>query len=186
MSKNEKELSTTMQTNFASVPVQSALLQLFTSEIKDIYWAEKHLAKALPKMEKAASSTELQGAFATHLAQTKEHILRLEHVFEMLGRKPDAKKCEAMEGLVQESEGIIEDTKAGTSTRDVGLILSAQRVEHYEIATYGGLTQLAKTLGLMDVVGILAKTLAEEKETDELLTVIAEGNINYESAEEEA
>ncbi len=172
----------------ASAPtgeVHSALVKLFTDEIKDIYWAEKHLTKALPKMQKAATSPELQDAFATHLEQTTEHVARLEQVFELLGVKAQAKKCDAMEGLVQEGEGIIEDTEKGTATRDVGLILAAQKVEHYEIATYGGLTQLARTLGRDDIADILAETLAEEKETDELLTGIAEDSVNYASAGEE-
>lgn len=172
--------------NVATGETHSALLELFTDEVKDIYWAEKHLTKALPKMKKAATSPELQDAFATHLEQTKGHVERLEQVFELLAKKPQAKKCDAMEGLVEEGDGIIEDTDDGTATRDVGLILAAQKVEHYEIATYGGLTQLAKTLGRDDIADILAETLAEEKETDELLTGIAEGSINYQSAEEEA
>jgi ferritin-like metal-binding protein YciE len=165
--------------------IQSALLELFTDEIKDIYWAEKHLTKALPKMRKAATSEELQDAFATHLEQTQEHISRLEEVFEMLGKKVQAKKCEAMEGLVAEGESVIEDTDAGTATRDVGLIIAAQKVEHYEIAAYGSLAQLAKTIGRDDIADILEETLAEEKETDELLTGIAENGINYEASEEE-
>jgi ferritin-like metal-binding protein YciE len=162
-----------------------ALLELFTDSIKDIYWAEKHLTKALPKMKKAASSPELQEAFETHLEQTQEHVARLDQVFELLETKAQAKKCDAMEGLVQEAESIIEDTEKGTATRDVGLILAAQKVEHYEIATYGGLAQLARTLGLDEVSDILAETLEEEKETDELLTGIAENNINYEAAQED-
>lgn len=166
--------------------IQSALLELFIDEIKDIYWAEKHLTKALPKMQKAATSEELKDAFATHLEQTVGHVERLEEVFELLEKKAQAKKCDAMEGLVAEGEGIIEDTEAGTATRDVGLILAAQKVEHYEIATYGGLAQLAKTLGREDIADILAETLAEEKETDELLTGIAENDINYKASEEEA
>lgn len=166
--------------------IQSALLELFTDEIKDIYWAEKHLTKALPKMEKAATSEELKEAFATHLDQTQEHVTRLEKVFELLEEKPQAKKCDAMEGLVSEGEGIIEDTDEGTATRDVGLILAAQKVEHYEIATYGGLAQLARTMNREDIAEILDQTLEEEKETDELLTGIAESNINYEATGEEA
>jgi ferritin-like metal-binding protein YciE len=165
---------------------QSALVEFFTDEIKDIYWAEKHLVKALPKMAEAATSEELKNAFETHLEQTQEHIARLERVFELLEEKAQAKKCDAMEGLVEEGEGIIEDTEDGTATRDVGLILAAQKVEHYEIATYGGLTQLAKTIGRDDIAEILGETLGEEKETDELLTEIAESSVNYESAEEEA
>jgi len=165
---------------------QSALVEFFTDELKDIYWAEKHLVKALPKMAEAATSEELKNAFETHLEQTQEHIARLERVFELLDEKAQAKKCDAMEGLVEEGEGIIEDTEDGTATRDVGLILAAQKVEHYEIATYGGLTQLAKTIGRDDIAEILGETLGEEKETDELLTEIAESSVNYESLEEEA
>lgn len=165
--------------------VQSALLELFVEEVKDIYWAEKHLAKALPKMQKAAYSPELQEAFATHLEQTQVHAQRLEEVFELLEEPARAKKCDAMEGLVEEAKSIIEDTEEGTATRDVGLILAAQKVEHYEIATYGGLTQLAKTMGRDDVAEILGQTLVEEKETDELLTEIAENKINYEATSDE-
>lgn len=168
----------------ATGETKSALLELFTEELKDIYWAEKHLVKALPKMEKAATSEELQGAFATHLEQTMGHIDRLEQVFTLLEEKAVAKKCDAMEGLVEEGKSIIEDTEDGTATRDVGLILAAQKVEHYEIATYGGLSQLARTLGRDDIAELLDLTLAEEKETDELLTGIAENNVNYEASEE--
>jgi ferritin-like metal-binding protein YciE len=164
---------------------KSALLNFFVDEVKDIYWAEKHLVKALPKMKKAATSPELQNAFDTHLQQTQEHVTRLEEVFNLLGEKPQAKKCDAMEGLIQEGESVIEDTEAGSATRDVGLIVSAQKVEHYEIAAYGGLAQLAKTLGRDDIKNILGTTLSEEKETDELLTEIAENKINYQASEEE-
>jgi ferritin-like metal-binding protein YciE len=102
----------------------------------------------------------------------------------MLGEKAQAKKCDAMEGITKEGESIIEDTEEGTSTRDVGLILAGQKVEHYEISTYGGLAQLARTLGYEDVAGVLETTLNEEKEADELLTSIAENDINYEAAAE--
>lgn len=162
----------------------SMLLEFFSDELKDIYWAEKHLVKTLPKMQKAATSQQLKDAFADHLEVTKTHVERLEQVFEQLGKKPQAKKCEAMEGITTEGAGIIEDTEAGTSTRDVGLIFAAQKVEHYEIATYGGLAQLATTLGLDDAAEILNQTLSEEKEADSLLTDIAENNINYQAAEE--
>lgn len=164
----------------------SMLLDFFKDELKDIYWAEKHLVKTLPKMAKATTSAALKGAFTDHLEVTKTHVTRLEQVFEMLGEKARAKKCEAMEGITKEGESIIEDTEAGTSTRDVGLILAAQKVEHYEISTYGGLTQLATTLGLADVASVLGETLAEEKEADSTLTQIAENDINYEASQEEA
>jgi len=162
----------------------SMLKEFFIDELKDIYWAEKHLVKTLPKMKKAATSSELQEAFAEHLEVTKTHVTRLEEAFEALGKKAQAKKCDAMEGITKEGESIIEDTEEGTSTRDVGLILAAQKVEHYEISTYGGLHQLAMTLGLDEVADILAETLEEEKETDEKLTEIAENSVNYEAAEE--
>ena len=160
------------------------LQEFFTDEIKDIYWAEKHLVKTLPRMAKAATSQELKDAFTHHLEETKTHVERIEQVFEMLEEKPQAKKCEAMEGITKEGESIIEDTETGTSTRDVGLILAGQKVEHYEIATYGGLIQLAKNLGRDDVAEILIQTLREEKNADEQLTTVAEDNINYEAAEE--
>lgn len=164
---------------------KSMLQEFLVDELKDIYWAEKHLTKALPKMAKAASSEELREAFENHLSQTEEHVSRLEQVFEILGMKPMAKKCDAMAGLVEEGKSIIEDTEDGTATRDVGLIIAAQKVEHYEIATYGGLAQLAKTLGLTEIKDILGQTLSEEKETDELLTEIAENHVNVEAAGED-
>jgi ferritin-like metal-binding protein YciE len=163
----------------------SMLADFFHDELKDIYWAEKHLVKALPRLQKAASTEELASAIGEHLEVTKEHVSRLEQVFEMLGHKAQAKKCDAMEGLVKEAESIVEDTDEGTATRDVGIIMAAQKAEHYEIATYGGLATLAKTLGYNEVAEILATTLNEEKETDEKLTEIAENNVNYAAAGEE-
>jgi len=159
----------------------SRLSEFFHDELKDIYWAEKHLVKTLPKMEKAATADALKNAFHDHLEATKQHVTRLEEIFEILGHRPQAKKCEAMEGLTKEGESIIEDTEEGTSTRDVGLILAAQKVEHYEIATYGGLAQLAKTLGHDDIYNILDSTLMDEKEADETLTGIAENNVNQQA-----
>ncbi|MBC7566346.1 MAG: ferritin-like domain-containing protein [Pedobacter sp.] len=167
-----------------SATAEPALMTLFLDSIKDIYWAENHLVKALPKMQEAATSVELSGAIQEHLAQTKEHVARLEQVFELLGEKAQAKKCDAMEGISKEGESIVERTEAGTATRDVGIILASQKVEHYEIASYGGLVQLAITLGLTDVADLLAQTLAEEKDADTVLSEIAENNINYNAAEE--
>ena len=135
-------------------------------------------------MQRAATSTQLKDAIGNHLEQTKGQVTRLEQVFEMLGKKVQAKKCDAMEGLVKEGESIIEETDKGTATRDVGLIMAAQKVEHYEIATYGGIAQLAKTLGHDDISELLGQTLAEEKETDQMLTDIAENDINYQASEE--
>ena len=162
----------------------SMLEEFFVDQLKDIYWAEKNLLKALPKMQKASNTSELQAEFEDHRKVTEEQVVRLEQAFEMLGKKAQAKKCDAMEGLIKESEGIIEETEKGTMTRDVALIVAAQKVEHYEIASYGGLVQLAKTMGKDDVAELLQMTLDEEKETDLLLTDIAENNINWEAEEE--
>ncbi|MEJ0105214.1 MAG: ferritin-like domain-containing protein [Bacteroidota bacterium] len=180
----KKQTQKTNGANANAAANDSKLAVFFHDELKDIYWAEKHLVKTLPKMKKAASSEELAAAFEDHLEVTKQHVIRLEQVFEMLGHKAQAKKCDAMEGITKEGESIIEDTEDGTATRDVGLIMAAQKVEHYEIATYGALHQLAITLGYNDVASILESTLSEEKEADEALTSIAENDINYEAVEE--
>ncbi|MCF2446595.1 ferritin-like domain-containing protein [Dyadobacter sp. CY345] len=167
-----------------SAGAEPALMELFLDGIRDIYWAENHLVKALPKMIQAATSGKLSAAIEEHLTQTAGHVKRLEQVFELLGEKAIAKKCDAMEGISKEAEGIVESTDAGTATRDVGIILASQKVEHYEIASYGGLAQLAVTLGLDDVAEILNTTLAEEKKADALLTEIAENEVNYKAADE--
>lgn len=163
---------------------RSMLEEFMLDAVKDIYWAEKHLTKALPKLSKASTSAEVKKAFDDHLAVTQEQVSRLEQVFELLGKKPQAKKCDAMAGLTKEAESIIEETEAGSQTRDVALIMAAQKVEHYEIATYGGLVQISKTLGQTDIADILAQTLQEEKEADELLTSIAESSVNKQAAGE--
>jgi ferritin-like metal-binding protein YciE len=137
-------------------------------------------------MKKAATSEELKQAFESHLTMTKEQVARLEQVFELLGEKAKGKTCEAIEGIIKEGEDIISETDSKTATRDVGLIFAAQKVEHYEIATYGGLAQLAETLGLTRVAQLLHTTLEEEKQTDLTLTGIAENNVNYEASEERA
>jgi ferritin-like metal-binding protein YciE len=165
-------------------PTDSRLEEFFHDELKDIYWAENHLVKTLPKMAKAASGEELKKAFTEHLAVTKEHVTRLDKVFEILGHKAEAKKCEAMDGITKEGESIIEDTEDGTATRDAGLIMAGQKVEHYEIATYGALARVARTLGHADVAKILESTLAEEKKADESLTELAESTVNKQAAEE--
>ena len=182
-SKNGKKTTSSARTR-SSGDDSSLLQDFFIDELKDIYWAEKHLVKVLPKMEKAATTRELKDAISEHLEVTKTHVSRLEDVFELMNKTPQAKKCEAMAGITKEGDDIVSETEDGSVTRDVGIILAAQKVEHYEIATYGGLTQLAKTLNLNKVADILHKTLEEEKETDKKLTQIAENNINVEAAEE--
>lgn len=175
----EPKLST--KTGVATEP---ALKELFIDGIKDLYWAENHLVKTLPKMQKSAASAELANAIAKHLVETEGQVARLEQVFQHLEEEPLARKCDAMEGLSKEGEGIIESTEAGTATRDVGIILASQKVEHYEIASYGGLVQLAKTLGLDEIASLLAESLEEEKNADHTLTGIAESNINQQASSE--
>lgn len=164
----------------------SMLEDYFMDALKDIYWAEKALTKTLPKMAKAATSSALKKAFGQHLDVTKKHVGRLEMVFQQMGKRPQAKKCEAMQGLIEESESIISETKDDSFTRDAALIISAQKVEHYEIATYGGLAQLARTMNKKGIAKTLGTTLNEEKKTDELLTRIAEKSINAEASGEES
>lgn len=166
--------------------LEMPMLEKFTLDsLKDIYWAEKHLLKALPKLNKAATSPELKKVFQDHVQVTNEQVTRLEKVFEMMGKKAQGKKCDAMEGLVKEAESIIEDTEAGTKTRDVALIMAAQKVEHYEIATYGGLVTIAKTMGKNEIADILGQTLTEEKQADQMLTDVAENNINAQATSEQ-
>ncbi|WP_421943091.1 ferritin-like domain-containing protein [Pedobacter sp.] len=172
---------------FASATTQkefSELQEFFKDSIADLYWAENHLVKSLPKMISAASSPALKKAIETHLEETKTHVARLEEIFGLLGEKAIAKKCDAMEGLTKEAEGIVEETQAGTVTRDLGIILASQKVEHYEIASYTGLNRLAITLGLQQIADILTQTLNEEGQADSKLSEIAENGLNYKAVKE--
>jgi ferritin-like metal-binding protein YciE len=162
----------------------SLLEKFFEDQLKDIYYAEQQITKALPKMQSAATTEELKEAFDDHLYQTTKQIKRIEKIFEKLGKQAEGKKCEAIDGIIKEAETIISETKEGTMTRDAALIIAAQKVEHYEIATYGGLVQVAITVGLHDIAELLDKTLIEEEQTDSLLTDIAERYINIEAEEE--
>ena len=164
----------------------SPLEKFFVDQLKDMYYAEQHLLKALPEMQKAATSEDLEDAFEDHLKQTERHVKRLEKVFNLLGQKPEGKKCEAIEGLTKEAKTIISETKEGTMTRDAALIIAAQKIEHYEIATYGGLVQLAITMNLDRAADLLDRTLQEEEDTDTTLTQIAETSINVEAENEGA
>jgi ferritin-like metal-binding protein YciE len=175
-SSTSKSKKSTGSSNMQSE--ETMLRELFVEELKDIYWAEKHLTKALPKMKKAATSEELAGAFEEHLAVTEKQIERVEQVFEMLDMTPRAKKCEAMDGLVKEAQNIIEEMPKGSAVIDAGLIIAGQKVEHYEIAAYGSLVQLAKTMGENEIADLLQQTLDEEKQADQLLTELAVSGIN--------
>lgn len=181
---NKNVRSNTSQNGSGKREQGSLLEEFFTDQLKDIYYAEQQLLKGLEKMQRAATTEELEDAFMEHAKQTERHVKRLERVFQMIGKKAEGKKCEAMDGLLGEAESIISETQEGTMTRDAALIIAAQKVEHYEIATYGGLVQLAITMKLNRVAEILEKTLTEEEDTDQLLTFIAEAHINFEAEEE--
>jgi ferritin-like metal-binding protein YciE len=180
----KSEKSTQPATGNTGKMEDSEFHEFFVDELKDIYWAEKHLAKALPKFKKAATSPELAAAFEKHTVETQNHIATLEEVFSLLDEKAVAKKCDAMAGLLEEADSILEDTEAGTLVRDAGLILAAQKAEHYEIATYGTLKTFAEVMGHTEVANLLAQTLADEKATDVALTEIAEGFVNEQAAAE--
>ncbi|RFS17887.1 ferritin-like domain-containing protein [Emticicia sp. C21] len=160
------------------------LKELFVDGLKDIYWAEKNLTKALPKLAKAATSEDLRDAFEMHLSETEGHVEKVEEVFEIIGEKAQAKVCPAMEGLIKEGEEVIESTDKGTVVRDCGLIMAAQKVEHYEIASYGTLRTLARMLGHNDAADVLQEILDEEGAADKKLTDLAESHINEEAAQE--
>lgn len=160
----------------------SGLTELFEDALKDIYWAEKALTKALPVMVKNATSPELKDAINNHLTETEEQITRLEEVFKIIGQKAAAKKCDAMEGLIEEAKGMLEETEIGV-VRDAGIIAASQKIEHYEIATYGTLRQFAETLGLPEAASLLELTLDEEKGADKTLTEVAVNAVNLEAAE---
>jgi ferritin-like metal-binding protein YciE len=179
--KKPKIMATQMMKTTAT---DSKLQEFFVDQLQDIYWAEKKLVKTLPKLEDAATSDQLKNAFRNHLEQTQEHVNRIKEVFNMIGQEAESTKCHAMAGIVDEGSDIIDETDEGSAQRDVGLIFAAQKAEHYEIATYGGLVQLAKTLGLNGAANLLHQTLAEEKEADALLTQIAETSSNFQASRE--
>jgi ferritin-like metal-binding protein YciE len=162
-----------------------SLKDLFVDQLKDLYSAENQLVKALPKMAKAASNPDLKAGFEEHLEQTRGQVTRLEQIGEQLGVNPKGKKCAAMEGLVTEGKELIEeDTEPGVL--DAGLIAAAQKVEHYEIASYGSMRTWAEQLGFNEAIRLLQETLDEEKETDEKLTQLALAAVNQDAEEDES
>lgn len=160
---------------------RKTLDDLFHDTLKDIYYAERKILKALPKMARAAQAPELKAAFEKHKEQTETHVERLQQVFEMIGKRAQGKTCEAIEGIVAEGEEIMDEFK-GTAALDAGLISAAQAVEHYEISRYGTLKTWAKTIGLKDAVSLLDATLKEEVVTDEDLTKLAMAQVNKKAA----
>lgn len=162
----------------------SQLMKLFEDSLKDIYWAEKALTKAIPKMIKNATSEDLIEALENHLQETQEQVKRCEEVFKSIDKKATAKKCEAMVGLIKEGQEVMEECEEGPMC-DAGIIAAGQKVEHYEIASYGTLRQFAETLGLDEAVELLEATLEEEKAADEKLTEVAVNVVNVQASEEE-
>jgi len=176
---NDKSATSVSQEGTLQAPEKPTPFEkMFEDMLKDIYWAEQHLVQALQTMTDAATTNELKEAFEDHRFVTQKHVSRLDKVFSMLGKKAEAKKCDAMDGLIRETERIIKETPKGSMTRDAGLIICAQKAEHYEIASYGSLVQVAYTLGHDDVAYIMEKTLRDETTADHMLTDIAEGYIN--------
>jgi len=154
--------------------------ELFHDTLKDIYFAEKKMLTALPKMEKAAHSSELKRAFAKHRSETEGHVDRLNKIFAVIDKKPQGKTCDAIVGITDEGAEIMKEYK-GSPALDAGLLAAAQAVEHYEISRYGTLKTWANELGLSEAVRLLDQTLTEEKKTDEALTEIAESAVNQEA-----
>ncbi len=185
MGHQKSNAATILQNGNQSNGKSSQLRELFEDGLKDIYWAEKALTKAIPKMIKNATSKKLVDALTSHLAETEDQITRLEEVFESIDKKPAAKKCEAMDGLIKEAEEIMKSCEEGVMC-DAGIISASQKVEHYEIASYGTLRQFAETLGLREAASLLEKTLKEEKAADQKLSEVAKDAINIEAAQAEA
>jgi ferritin-like metal-binding protein YciE len=159
------------------MPTDNGLQTLFLDALKDIYYAENQILKALPKMAEAAATEEVEAAFEKHLSETEAQVERLKQVFEILGEEPKGKECPAIDGIIAEGEEIIEQHE-GTAAIDAGLVAAAQAVEHYEIARYGTLVAWAGVLELSDAADILQATLDEEEATDEALTELADGGVN--------
>ncbi|WP_263603143.1 ferritin-like domain-containing protein [Chryseobacterium sp. PET-29] len=163
----------------------SPLHKFFVSALKDVYYAENAIIEALGTMQEAATTDELKEAFEDHQLLTRKHVSRLEKVFKLINEMPEKKECKAIKGIIEEGEEIIKSTEEGSMTRDAALIIAAQKVEHYEIATYGGLAQLAITMGHDKAADLLEKTLQEEEDTDYELTEIAETFINFDAEQED-
>lgn len=162
----------------------SVLQDFFTTCLQELYWAETHLINVLDTMSQAATNEQLQEAFLLHKEETMTHKERLEQVFAKIGSEPQTALCMGLQGLFDEGWQVIDETEPGTNQRDVALIIAAQKVEHYEIATYGSLITLAKTMGEKEIAALLIPTLQEEKATDVTLTNIAESGINAEATQE--
>lgn len=184
--KKDEKKTTSNKKGKLKIEDENALKDFLVDELKDIYFAENEILKGLTKMKDAASSTKLKKVIDKHYNQTETQIVRLEEAFKLFDEKPVKKKCKAIVGILAEGDDILEDTEEGTMTRDAAIIIASQKVEHYEIATYGSLAELARTINREDVAKLLEKTLKEEKKTDVTLTVLAVDKINEQAAQEPA
>ncbi|MEG1026532.1 MAG: ferritin-like domain-containing protein [Flavobacterium sp.] len=189
MKNNERQKNTDSATKHKNTAVVEAnkdaasnLKELFIDALKDIYWAEQALVKALPKMAANASSPKLQSSISDHHAMTENQVVRLEQIFKLLNEKAEGKKCEALAGLLKEGDNMLEETAYGP-VRDAAIIAASQKIEHYEIATYGTLFTFAKVLGENDAAKLLQQTLAEEAEADKILTDVATGCVNMDASQ---
>lgn len=188
MAKADTEMPTMEKTsskNDDKTSGSSPLRQFFIDALKDIYYAETVLTEAMGRFEKASTTEELREAFEDDQAESQKHLKRLERVFQIFDETPAKKTCEGINGIIKEAEEIIKSTPEGSMTRDAALIIAAQKAEHYEIATYGGLVQLALTMGENKAASILERTLEEEENTDQNLTEIAEMFINFDAERED-
>ena len=167
----ETQIQSTVSTN-------EELKEFFTIHLKTLYWAEKKLVDTLPDLYDAAGTPQLKSAFREHLAETKQHVLRLEQVFSIIGEDADDKKCKIMDSIADAGSDVINDTEDGSSLRDIGLIFGGQMAEHYEIASYGNMIELANQLGYSEAANLMTETLVEEKKADELLSKVAKENVN--------
>ena len=181
----ETQVANTFECTQVATGKDTAFEQLFINMLNETYWSEKFLVDALQKLSDAATSEVLKDAFEDHMFVTQKHVKRLEKVYRLLGRTPEEKKCMVMEALGMAADNVIAATKENSMTRDAGLIIAAQKVEHQEIATYGSLVQVALTLEHYEAAVLLEKTLWEEEDTDSTLTEIAESDINPMADEEE-
>lgn len=170
------------ETKVSAIAADSKLKTFFVDQLQDIYWTEQKLTKTIPKLMEAATNNDLKQAIRNHLEETQGHVKLVEKVFSLIGETATPSTSPAMSGIVEESEEILDETDESTAQRDVGIIFVMQKAEHYEIATYGGLVALAKTLGYNDAADVLKKILMQEKEIDAMLTKIAETKSNYQAS----
>jgi ferritin-like metal-binding protein YciE len=169
------------QVQGSAIMAEKKLGDLFYDTLKDIYFAERQILKTLPKLAKAAQSEELRGAFLTHRDETEMHVERLQQVFDIIGKRAQAKTCEAIKGILEEGDEVMEEY-TGSEALDAGLVAGGQAVEHYEMSRYGALKTWATQLGFKDAAALLDQTLQEEKKTDALLTKLAEQTVNLKAA----